>query len=208
MTSPRTGIAKAIEAPLSRADYVFVHVLLWVVVAGAAIAAIGNLWPTRTIDFLVGTGDPGPARTVAGQASNATARYNAEVLWTITDPSLGQRLLVALPGLWGAALVIVIALLLRSVVTRIRNGGAFTTATTNRVRAIALVLIFGGILYAAILAVTQFALVAGLQDEVSVAFTIDPIAALAPFVAGFVLLVLVEVFRRGIQLSEDVEGLV
>lgn len=174
-------------------------------VAGAAIAAIANLWPTRTIDFLVGTGDPGPARTVAGQASNATARYNAEVLWTITDPSLGQRLLVALPGLWGAALVIVIALLFRSVVTRIRNGGAFTAATTNRVRAIALVLIFGGILYAAILAVTQFALVAGLQDEVSVVFTIDPIA---PFVAGFVLLVLVEVFRRGIQLSEDVEGLV
>ena len=42
----------------------------------------------------------------------------------------------------------------------------------------------------------------------SVVFTIDPIAALAPFVAGFVLLVLVEVFRRGIQLSEDVEGLV
>ena len=49
MTSPRTRIAKAIEAPLSTADYVFVHVLLWVVVAGAAIAAIANLWPTRTI---------------------------------------------------------------------------------------------------------------------------------------------------------------
>ena len=52
MTSPRTRIARAIEVPLSTADYVFVHVLLWVVVAGAGwprAASTTATPPTRRV---------------------------------------------------------------------------------------------------------------------------------------------------------------
>lgn len=192
---------------MTGADYVILKVLLALVALGALASIVVALWPGDTIEFTSHSASRGPSAGIAGLASNAHVTWADRLLWTISDPSVGQRILVALPQVFAALCVLAAALLVYSLAGHLARDAAFTRPALHRLRALALVLVFGGILWPFLMMGATFALVAGLQDDPSVLFTFS-LTDFAPLLVGMLLLAVAEAFRRGIGLAEDVEGLV
>ena len=200
-------LERALNTPMSRGDHVALRILLVLTAVGAAIAVVAALWPSTTIQFIAQSADPGPRLPTTGTAANASANYSDQVVWTITDPTLAQRLLVALPTILGAAAVLGGVALLIGITASIRRDRAFTRTTATRVRWLALLVLLVGLLQPFVTAAVSFALVAQVQDQPSVLFTFN-LTDFAPVLVGMLLLALGEVFSRGIVLADDVEGLV
>lgn len=200
-------LERALNTPMSRGDHVALRILLVLTAMGAAIAIVASLWPSTTIQFTADSADPGPRLPTTGTAANASASYSDQIVWTITDPSLAQRLLVALPTILGAAAILAGVALLIGITASIRRERAFTRTTASRVRWLALLVLLAGLLQPFVKVAVSFALVAQVQDQPSVLFTFN-LADFAPVLVGMLLLALGEVFSRGIVLADDVEGLV
>lgn len=204
---PRRGLlARTLSAPLDTGDYVLLHVLLALTGLGAIISIINALWPRSQVAFVASQPDLGPVIPNGGTAG-ASVRYSDQVLWTLTDPSVADRLLVALPAVFGALVVLAAVVLVWKVVARIRGGHAFTPATVRLVRALALVVTFGGLLWPFTQMGAQFVLVTRHNPEPRSLFTLQ-FTHFAPFLAGMLLVLLTEVFARGAQQADDLEGLV
>lgn len=200
-------LSRAIHAPMSRADHLVLRVLLALVALGAATSAVVALWPGDTIAFTAAVDGRGPAYTPAGSATDASATYASEVVWTLTEPSLGDRVLVGLPTVFAAVCVILGVLLLLGIVSNIRRDQAFSRQTLSRVRWLALLVVFGGLLQPFVAMAVSFAMAARVQAEPSVLFTFS-LVEFAPVLVGMLLLVLGEALTRGAALADDVEGLV
>lgn len=192
---------------VSRADFRATRVLVLIAALLGVLATLVALWPSGPLSFTSSVQNPGPAYPAPGIAPGANAHYDDTVVWTIADPTMGQRLLAALPWLVVLAAVVVGAWCLWRLMDAVASGEPFSARSTRQVRLLALVLIAAGMLWPFARMISGFALVTQVQELPEVLFTFSLIE-FWPVVAGFCLLVLTEVFARGARLREDVEGLV
>lgn len=204
---PPSRLSGVFTKPPSAADVVVVRIILVLIMIAAAAALVFALWPSQSINYTTAAASAAAAPVPDGTAANVTVAHTDELVWTISDPNLAQRLLVALPTLLGAALVGIGAWLLFGITTRIHRGHAFARPTITRLRALALVVLFGGLVLPFIELTTKFALSAQVQSEPHLLLTFDLIV-FWPVIVGLLLLLLTEVFVKGRVLSDDLEGLV
>lgn len=146
--------------------------------------------------------------TVDGLAPGVTVANPADVLVVIADPTMSQRLLVALPSaLVGVAVLVVVRHLL-GLLGDLRGGEPFTVANVRRLRGIAVVVGTGAIVVSAAEALCDFVLVAdgALGAGARQVFQMSlPLAFLA---VALVIAAIAEAYRVGVRLRDDVDGLV
>ncbi|MGD8214251.1 DUF2975 domain-containing protein [Aestuariimicrobium sp. Y1814] len=200
-------ITRAISAPLSTTDVLITRIILVLVMVGAAAIIVSALWPTDTVDYVTAAPSVAAVATPDGTAANVTLAHQAEWVWTISSPTIGQRLLVAAPTILRSALVGVGAWLLLGITTRIHRGEAFAEATISRLRALAIMIMFGGLIVPFLELGTRFALSAQLQESPEVTLLFSP-TVFWPVLVGMLLLLLTQVFVKGQAMGDDLEGLV
>lgn len=200
-------VSRALSAPPSSADFVIVRIILVLIMIGSAATIVVHLWPSRTIDYTMATATAASLPAPEGAASNVSLAHTGEAVATITDPTIAQRLLVATPVLFVALLVGVGAWLLYGITARIHRGDAFGRSTITRLRALAIMVLLGGVVAPFLMLGTRFVLSDQLLAAPEVLFTIDATTAW-PVIVGLLLVLLTEVFTRGRALSDDLEGLV
>ncbi|CAL9574168.1 hypothetical protein SUDANB121_04928 [Nocardiopsis dassonvillei] len=206
----------------SRADSLVLRVLLGGFLAFQAVRAIvlllwipgalpaGTLGLNALRHWLPADTDPLPAPvTVTGEASAHTGQ---DLVLVFHDPTPAERLLLAVPDLLGVAAMVLVAFLLLRMAGTLSAGDPFVPANVRRLYAIALTVITGA------LSVPFAKAFAGmlLQDrvvesEAPVLFAFEVTfggATGALLLAGFLLVGLAEVFRRGTRMRDDVRGLV
>ena len=191
-----------------RLDYVVVKIVLGIAVVGSALFGLGGPVLAAAKDA------PLPVSYTTMIASGielprgATHDGNATVELMLKDATLGERLTQALPELLIAAMTIAVAWLLYRLLRDTQAGEPFTRRNVWRINTTALIVGIGGM-------PVQFA--QGVADNMiqtsgripnqgdpSFVFTFGPL----PLIAGIVIALIGEAFRRGVQLRGDVEGLV
>lgn len=208
MNTNASGKTKRDWLALSRADYFATKVILGIAVAGSVMSGLGR----PVVD--AATGAPLPASYITKVTSNidlprgATHDGLATLDLLFNDATMGERFTQALPGLVFAGLAIAVGWLLFQLLRSTQSGEPFTMRNVRRIQTIALVVGVGGIVeqYAAGFADSMVVLTRGLPDTPSLffGFSFSP----GPVVAMLVIVLLAEVFRRGVALRDDVEGLV
>lgn len=122
---------------------------------------------------------------------------------------LGTWLMALLPGVVLSVTCVLLAWLLYGLVSAVQRGQCFVQANVARIHGIAMVLLIGGLTHpvAVMLAESAVALVLwpeqGWRAHLSVGLV--PLALLG---LSFIVMVIGEAFRRGIELQDDVEGLI
>ncbi len=154
---------------------------------------------------------PAPAVEVATRG-DVTVKGTEGMLITFHDPSAAERLLLVTPALLAALGAGLVAYLLLRMVMTLAKGDPFTSANARRMFAIAVIVIAGAILVPAVKTIVgaEPESRAG-EAENPVLFSLTPSldeGVLPLLLVGFVLAALAEVFRRGTEPREDVEGLV
>jgi hypothetical protein len=193
----------------SRGDYRATKVLL--VVAAALVSALSLLpglsaWVTGRALEVVGqdpTGTPPPE--VPG-APGVVGRRTGEVVWSVLEPSTGQRLVALVPAVLTAVVVVGAAVVLWRLVATTQQGRPFDLRAVRQLRVLA-VLVFVQALVATFAGpVVLLAVLWSVQTPL-VSVALDG-SGIFPLVVAMLLLVLAESFRVGLRLREDVEGLV
>jgi len=192
----------------SRSDYVATKVFLVLV---AALYPLLVPLP-RLLDWVDGrplvvrglAGGVGPLRDEP--TPGIVTQYADWVVWTIEDPTVGQRAWALVPSVLTTLLVGLGAAILWRLVTTTQRGAPFDRRAVRQLRVLGvLVMVYGLVAtfgqQAALLAVFWS------ESGPSLSFGLD-FSALVPLVVGFVVLVVAECFRVGLRLREDVEGLV
>jgi hypothetical protein len=123
----------------------------------------------------------------------------------VFDPSLPQRLGLLGGTVTGGVVTVAVLVLLLQIVRSLREE-VFVPANARRLQLIALFLAVGGMAAQVLHQVGAAAVLEAerVRDRVTPVFELS----FAPLVAALAVAVLGEVFRRGVQLREDVEGLV
>jgi hypothetical protein len=122
-----------------------------------------------------------------------------------SEPDRLQHLVYEVPEILLVLIAFSVMLLLLRVVLAALAGEVFVPANARRLLAIALLMVGGGVLVPA----AQFAATAWLLRSEQLADVGPPIDfSVLPVWAGLIMLFFAEVFRRGVRLRQDVEGLV
>ncbi|MEU3193163.1 DUF2975 domain-containing protein [Streptomyces sp. NPDC006992] len=141
---------------------------------------------------------------VTGHGMTLTGTRQAELVFA--DPDLGQRLLLALPGVVGSLFLLLVLVLLFKVARTLSGGDIFVPANARRLSALGLTVLVQAVLTPVLPALTTEMLVRGSpmaeQIPFSVTFTGEQV------LLAFLILALGEVFRRGTKLRADTEGLI
>ncbi|MFI7243158.1 DUF2975 domain-containing protein [Streptomyces qinglanensis] len=141
---------------------------------------------------------------VTGHGMTLTGTRRAELVFA--DPDLGQRLLLALPGVVGSLFLLLVLVLLFKVARTLSGGDIFVPANARRLSALGLTVLVQAVLTPVLPALTTEMLVRGspMAEQVpfSVTFTGEHV------LLAFLILALGEVFRRGTKLRADTEGLI
>ena len=144
------------------------------------------------------------------EAAPGASLVTTQGLVTLTDASSVQLLTATAPMVLGAAVLIGAAYCLYRVARSLRAGTPFHRANARRLITAALIVLFGGFIagLADVFSTMSLAMDAQelLGDESSV--VASGTLPLTPIGIGLLLLALAEFFRRGTELSDDVEGLV
>lgn len=191
-----------------RSDNAVLRVLLWI---GAAVAAVfAVVVPVRgavtggsiTVPFWTDVS----ATELAG-TTGVTVDNPAGVNLVIDEPSVGERLLDLAPGLVLACTAVLVVIMLDRVLRDIGRGEPFSAGNVTRLRAIALAIIVGSAVEAALdagtgIVITGNHLAADLAPRASFELPVGWI------VAGLVVAAIAEAFARGAELRRDVAGLV
>ena len=191
-----------------RTDYLGTKIILGVAVVGSVLFGLGGpiLDAVKNAPLPVSYKATVPKGIALPRGATHDGYATMELL--LKDPTLGERLAQALPELLIAALTIAVAWLLFRLLRSTQAGEPFTKRNVRRINTIALAIGLGWIL-------VQFA--QGVADNMiqtsgripdqgdpSFVFTFTPL----PLVVMLVIALIGEVFRRGVQLRDDVEGLV
>lgn len=194
---------------LGRGDYWLVRVLAILVAAGI----VGYNLIAPLMSWLTN----GPVIWSAGLVDDVTApsttpgvdgRYD-RIAWTIHHPDAAQRIGSFLPGLLATAAVVVCCVALWRLLRRAQAGTPFTPASVRALRTLGITVVAWAILAPPVTALASVLVVVGAAEGVAWFFTTADIASwIAVCVAGLLMVVIADVFRRGIQLEADVEGLV
>lgn len=200
-------LARALTSPPSTADIVITRIILLLVIAAAVVTVVVSLWPSEAVHWTTAAASGTPMLPPAGAATNLSLAYPDEWVWTITGPTLAQRILVALPTVVTAVLVGLGAWLLQGITLLIHRGQAFSPATINRLRALAIMVLIGGLVVPFVEVATRFALAAQVLEQAELLLHFDA-TVFWPVLVGLLLLLLTEVFVKGRRMGEDLEGLV
>jgi Protein of unknown function (DUF2975) len=193
----------------SRGDFVATRVAL---VTAAALYPLLVLvprlvgWATGKPAYYLGHTDaPGPVLDET-TASGVVGRYSDEVLWTIADPTVGQRLALLLPPLFATAMLAAGCVFLWRLVAAAQRGEPFTPVAVRQLQAVGLLVVAYGLVRPFLDPLVELLLFAP-GGVPSVAFTLD-FSLLLPIVAGTLVMVVAECFQIGTRMREDVDGLV
>jgi len=137
-----------------------------------------------------------------------TAVYTGEAIFTVTDPSVLQRLAYLGPKAISWVVLAVIAVLVLRLLRRAEDGQPFTRRSLVDARWTGIMLV----VYGLVLPVVRFwfliVLLGQTRKEFAVAFSFRDITVW-PMVLGAVVLALAQaIYARGLELTEDAEGLV
>jgi hypothetical protein len=189
-------------------DYLITKIVLGIAVVGSVLFGLGG--PIRnavtnaplhvSYSTKVTSGIPLPR--------GATHDGNAIVELMLTDATLGERLTQALPQLLIAAMTIAVAWLLYQLLRDTQSKEPFTRRNVWRITATALIIGIGmwPVLITQFFADNMIQASGRIPDQgdPSWVFTFTPL----PLAAGIVIALIGEAFRRGVELRDDVEGLV
>jgi hypothetical protein len=191
-----------------RADYIGMQVILGITVVGSAL--FGLISPV--IDAV--NKAPLPVAYTTKVASGiemprgATHDGEATVDLLLTDATLGERFTQTLPGLVFAGLTVAVAWMLFQLLRSTQAREPFTRRNVLRINTIALVIGLGGMVVQLAQGVADNAIhtTGRLPDRRDLTFvmTFTPL----PLVVMLVIALIGETFRRGVELRDDVEGLV
>jgi hypothetical protein len=208
MSDHATGGTKRDWLAFDGADYLALKIVLGIVVIGSILFGLGG--PV----VAAATNSPLPVSYTAKVTSGielprgATLDGEPTVKLLLSDAALGERLTQALPDLLIAAMTVAVAWLLFQLLRDTQAQEPFTRRNVRRINMIALVIGLGGVLVQFALGIADNAIqTSGRipdQGDPSFVFTFAPL----PLVAGIVIALIGEAFRRGVQLRDDVEGLV
>ena len=149
---------------------------------------------------------------VTVHADDAEIRGTDEAVLVFQDPGIGERLLLAVPVVLWNVLVVSVVLVVLNLLRSLREEDPFVPANVRRVYTLAALVFLGSLLLPMVGAFCDIALRHGVvsPDEAAlVSFTLS--LGSGPLVGVLVSLVLAalgEVFRRGSQMRDDVEGLI
>jgi Protein of unknown function (DUF2975) len=208
MNTNASGKTKKDWLAFCRADYFAAKIILGVAVVGSVMS--GLVQPVVN----GATGAPLPVAYITKVTSSidlprgATHDGVATLELLLNDATMGERFTQALPGLVFAGVTISVAWLLFQLLRSTQSGEPFTRRNVRRINTIALVVGAGGILaqYAGGFADSMVVITRDLPDTPSLffGFSFSPV----PLVAMLAIALVGEVFRRGVALRDDVEGLV
>ena len=208
MNTNASGKTKRDWFAFKRADYFATKVILGVAAVGSVM--FGLVRPV--VDAI--TGRPLPVSYTTKVTSGIELPRGvthdgvatAELL--LNDATIGERFTQALPGLVFASLTIAVGWLLFQLLRSTQSGEPFTTRNVRRINTIALIVGVGWVLaqFAEGLADSMVNITRSLPATPTLIFEFSFSAG--PLVAMLVIFLLAEVFRRGVKLRDDVEGLV
>ncbi|WP_431782380.1 DUF2975 domain-containing protein [Streptomyces chumphonensis] len=184
--------------------------LLLVGLFGVLVPALGVAGAVAPTDARAVTIE-GPTRlpdSGADGAADGAVRLDgtrqAEI--TITDPDLGQRLLLALPEIAGGLVLALVLVLLLRMARGLRDGDVFAPENARRLIVIAVTVVVAGAFGPLLEAGTTALLLRGTPAADLVPFSYE--FSFAYLLLAFLVAALAEVFRRGAGLRADTEGLV
>lgn len=192
---------------VTRGDFHTARTLVIVATLALVIGTAARLWPTGPLIFRGQALGQGPAHAPAGLAPGVTARFTPEIEWSFHDPSTGQRLLAAIPALWLLACGLGIAWSVWQLLNAAGRGEPFTRTTLRCARWLAGLVLALAVVHPFLVMGTHFVLIVQVQAHPQVLFFFEGRDFL-PVVVGLLLVVLTEVYARGLQLRDDVDGLV
>ena len=208
MGANASGRTKRDWLALDRLDYLVTRIALGIAVVGSVL--FGLVGPIR--DAVTNAPLPVSYSTKVTSANplprGATHDGKATVELRLTDATLGERLTQALPELLFAVMTIAVAWLLYQLLRDTQAGEPFTRRNVWRINTTAVIVGLGWMPVQLAQGVadnmTQTSGRIPYQGDPSFVFTFTPL----PLVAGIVIALIGEVFRRGVELRDDVEGLV
>jgi hypothetical protein len=173
------------------------------VVAGFLIPLlhIGGLFGVANSRAVAATGQP----TTLAESGGLKLATDSTSL-TVTDPGVGQRVLLELPTVVTAVLVLVGIYWLFQIARTLSAGDPFVPRNPLRLFGIAGLLAVGTMLDGLLTAITTDRLVSGTPLQERVPFSVH--FSLTPILVAFLLAALAEAFRIGVRLRDDTEGLV
>ncbi len=208
MDANASGKTKRDWLTFDRLDYLITKIVLGIAVVGSVLFGLGG--PIR--DAV--TNAPLPVSYSTHVTSGislprgATHDGNATVELMLRDATLGERLTQALPELLIAAMTIAVAWLLYQLLRDTQSKEPFTRRNVWRIATTALIVGIGGmpVQFAQGVADNMIQTSGRIPDQgaPSFVFTFTPL----PLAAGIVIALIGEAFRRGVELRDDVEGLV
>lgn len=191
-----------------RADYVGTKIFLGIAVIGSVLFDLGGPVVGAVTNAPLAVSYTTKVRSGIELPRGATHDGEATVKMLLSDATLGERLMQALPELLTAGMTIAVAWMLFQLLRTTQAKDPFTRRNVGRINTIALVIGIGGVLVQFVQGIADFAIqtMGRLPDrsDLTYVFTFTPL----PLVVMLVIALIGEVFRRGVQLRDDVEGLV
>ena len=194
-----------------RGDAVFVQVLLGAlaVVYPATVLLPALLrWPAGDpLVWVTAVSRPGAAVPELSRPGVDVA-WEDSVVWTITDPTTGQRLAALLPALLTSVLLLTGCVLAWRLVRSALAREPFGPSAVRRMRALAVLVLGYAIVLPPVRTLAGMAVLWSVDDTGSLAWLISPASLIVPLVVGLLVLMVAECFAVGQRLSADVVGLV
>jgi len=191
-----------------RADYLGTKIILGIAVLGSVLFGIGGPLLAAVNNAPLPVSYTTKISSGIELPRGATHDGNATVDLLLPDATLGERFAQALPELLIASLTIAVAWMLFQLLRSTQAREPFTRRNVRLINAIALVIGLGGMVaqFAQGFADNAIHATGRLPDPSSLTFvmTFTPL----PLVVMLVIALIGEAFRRGVELRDDVEGLV
>ena len=207
-TRGHRAFAKRDWLAFDRLDYLVVKIVLGIAVVGSVLFGLGGPVLAAAKDAPLPVSYTTKITSGIELPRGATHDGNATVELMLTHATLGERLTQALPKLLFAAMAITVALLLYQLLRDTRAGEPFTRRNVWRINTTALIVGIGWmpVQFTQGVADNMIQTSGRIPDQglPSFVFTFTPL----PLATGIVIALIGEVFRRGVELRDDVEGLV
>jgi hypothetical protein len=191
-----------------RTDYVGTRIILGVAVVGSVLFGLGGPVVAAATNAPLAVSYTTTIPNGIELPRGATHAGDATMEMLINDATFGERVTQALPEFLVAGLTIAVAWMLHQLLRSTQAREPFTRRNVRRINTIALVVGLGWILaqFAQGVADNAIQTTGRLPDRggLTFVFTFTPV----PLVVMLVIALIGEVFRRGVQLRDDVEGLV
>lgn len=191
-----------------RADYLATRIILGIAVAGSVLFELGGPVVDAVNNAPLAVSYTTTINGGVQLPRGATHDGEATLELLLTDATLGERFGQALPQLFLAAMTIAVAWLLFQLLRSTQVGDPFIRRNVRRINTIALIVGLGGTLVQVFQSFADNAtqLSGRLPDPSSLTFemSLSPL----PLVVMLVIALVGEAFRRGVELRDDVQGLV